>query len=244
MIHVQLQSDDGEESEGEPEVEVSRRAIRRRREVEEPSIWEERGVELIEDNAVHDSNDNDINSGDSDDDEEDESESDFSFEDDSEYENRRGSAVIASDNNPNVWSDEEEENDDEDEEDDEEDMEAIRKFNEERSLLRIKRMTRLLSSVHPSSNQPDQQDQLFTTDEIEKHNLHSFLCPISHHCFIDPVVAPDGHTYERESIVEWLRENNNSPMTNKPMSMQTLYHNHTLRASMQTTRSLLNALMP
>ena len=32
---------------------------------------------------------------------------------------------------------------------------------------------------------------------------------------IDPVLAEDGHTYERSEIEEWFRRNQTSPMTNK-----------------------------
>jgi hypothetical protein len=33
----------------------------------------------------------------------------------------------------------------------------------------------------------------------------AYLCPISHELMSDPVVACDGHTYERHSITEWLQ---------------------------------------
>lgn len=38
-----------------------------------------------------------------------------------------------------------------------------------------------------------------------------FLCPITHEIFKDPVVACDGHTYERSSIEKWLKTKNISP---------------------------------
>ena len=45
-----------------------------------------------------------------------------------------------------------------------------------------------------------------------------FLCPMSHAIMDDPVVAADGHTYERGMIVEWLRREGTSPMTRARMS--------------------------
>ena len=42
-------------------------------------------------------------------------------------------------------------------------------------------------------------------------------CPISHEIMTDPVVASDGHTYERNNIKEWLRRDRVSPITNLPM---------------------------
>ena len=44
-----------------------------------------------------------------------------------------------------------------------------------------------------------------------------FLCPMSHAIMDDPVVAADGHTYERGMIVEWLRREGTSPMTRARM---------------------------
>lgn len=47
-----------------------------------------------------------------------------------------------------------------------------------------------------------------------------WLCPISHDLPLDPVMAADSHFYERSSIQEWFRHNEDvvrSPVTNKPM---------------------------
>lgn len=40
-----------------------------------------------------------------------------------------------------------------------------------------------------------------------------FICPITHKLFEDPVVAQDGHTYERSAIEDWFRRSVSSPMT-------------------------------
>jgi hypothetical protein len=46
-----------------------------------------------------------------------------------------------------------------------------------------------------------------------------FVCPITMSVMRDPVVAQDGHTYEKSAIVRWLRvaERVTSPKTNLPM---------------------------
>ena len=41
----------------------------------------------------------------------------------------------------------------------------------------------------------------------------AFICPISHMIFNDPVTYPDGITYEKLCIEEWLKNNNVSPVT-------------------------------
>jgi hypothetical protein len=43
----------------------------------------------------------------------------------------------------------------------------------------------------------------------------NFMCPITNEVMEDPVVAADGHTYEREAIETWFRRRNTSPMTNQ-----------------------------
>ena len=57
----------------------------------------------------------------------------------------------------------------------------------------------------------------------------AFLCPISREIMNDPVMASDGHTYERRSITVWLREKDTSPKTNAPLHNLDLTPNHTLR---------------
>ena len=44
-----------------------------------------------------------------------------------------------------------------------------------------------------------------------------FLCPISREVMDDPVLASDGHVYERAQIEAWLQAHETSPMTNMAM---------------------------
>eukprot|EP00887_Chlorella_sp_A99_P006663 scaffold3.g6663.t1 len=65
----------------------------------------------------------------------------------------------------------------------------------------------------------------------------------------DPVIAADGHTYERASIQEWLELEAKraaaegrppaprSPMTNEPLAHSQLTPNHALRAAIAEARS-------
>lgn len=45
-----------------------------------------------------------------------------------------------------------------------------------------------------------------------------FMCPVTYELFRDPVVASDGHTYERLAIEKWLQNNNTSPLTGNVMN--------------------------
>jgi len=50
-------------------------------------------------------------------------------------------------------------------------------------------------------------------------------CPILHGLMRDPVVAADGHTYEREAITRWLSEHGTSPLTGLALPSRSLFPN-------------------
>jgi len=54
-------------------------------------------------------------------------------------------------------------------------------------------------------------------EKVQKKNkmtdsTSGFLCPITHELMTDPVIDPDGNSYERSAIVNWLKENSTSPI--------------------------------
>lgn len=68
----------------------------------------------------------------------------------------------------------------------------------------------------------------------ETNKLHLKLkqclrCPILFEVMRDPVIAADGHTYERKAIEYWLRQKRKSPVTSKPLESSTLIPNITVR---------------
>ena len=65
----------------------------------------------------------------------------------------------------------------------------------------------------------------------------SLTCSITCERFVDPVMAPDGHTYERAALEQWLSSSNTSPMTGKPMPEGELRTSYAIR-------SLLDAVAP
>ncbi|KAL1021877.1 hypothetical protein UPYG_G00019200 [Umbra pygmaea] len=57
-----------------------------------------------------------------------------------------------------------------------------------------------------------------------------FLCPITRELMVDPVIAADGYSYEREAIQSWIAtKNRSSPMTNLPLQTTLLTPNRTLK---------------
>ena len=44
-----------------------------------------------------------------------------------------------------------------------------------------------------------------------------FLCPITYELLREPMVAKDGHTYEKAAIEKWLKSNRTSPRSGEPL---------------------------
>ena len=61
-------------------------------------------------------------------------------------------------------------------------------------------------------------------DRPEEH-----YCPISYEVMVDPVIAADGHVYERVQIERWLEDKKTSPKTNAVLTTKVLYPVHALK---------------
>ena len=70
-----------------------------------------------------------------------------------------------------------------------------------------------------------------------------FVCPITMNVMKDPVVAPDGHSYERAAIVSWLEIHGTSPMTRQPMSVNSLVRNLNLKQQIELFERMQLSLM-
>tara|TARA_B110001450_G_scaffold228674_1_gene228793 strand:- start:7 stop:996 length:990 start_codon:yes stop_codon:yes gene_type:complete len=57
----------------------------------------------------------------------------------------------------------------------------------------------------------------------------NMLCPITRSIMIDPVIAFDGHSYERSAIEQWLKMNHKSPISGSELKSRMVLPNHTLR---------------
>jgi hypothetical protein len=67
---------------------------------------------------------------------------------------------------------------------------------------------------------------LNTKNDIENDDL---ICPITFRIFRDPVIAGDGHVYERAAIVRWIAEHGTSPLTRQPLNLNELQADDYLR---------------
>jgi hypothetical protein len=56
-----------------------------------------------------------------------------------------------------------------------------------------------------------------------------FVCPISLEVMSDPVILPDGHSFDRIALAQWLAVNNTSPATRQVVSLDDIRPNWMLR---------------
>ena len=58
-----------------------------------------------------------------------------------------------------------------------------------------------------------------------------FVCPITTELMTDPVLATDGHTYERSAIERWFATGKtSSPRTGEPLAVTAVFPNHSVRS--------------
>jgi hypothetical protein len=51
---------------------------------------------------------------------------------------------------------------------------------------------------------------------------HELICPITLEIFRNPVLAQDGHAYEREAIIRWIQQHGTSPFTRQILHVEEL----------------------
>lgn len=67
-------------------------------------------------------------------------------------------------------------------------------------------------------------------DQSNSFVLDALTCPITLELFVDPVLAEDGHTYERSAIVEWIKyHQGTSPLTRQPLKIKELKSNRLVK---------------
>jgi hypothetical protein len=57
----------------------------------------------------------------------------------------------------------------------------------------------------------------------------SFFCPISQEIMLDPVITPQGISYDRRSILDWLKKSHKCPITKTTLCEKELITNYALK---------------
>lgn len=64
----------------------------------------------------------------------------------------------------------------------------------------------------------------------------SFFCPITHALMVDPMIDPDGNSYEKHAIENWIRQSGRSPITRTVLSVDDLRANRALKTAIDEYR--------
>jgi hypothetical protein len=85
-----------------------------------------------------------------------------------------------------------------------------------------------------------------TTTDVEECDdegaPEAFFCPITCQVMKVPVVAADGHSYDRDAIHTWLASKDKSPMTGALLPSKMLTPNHLLKSMISDWRDKMRAI--
>ena len=70
-------------------------------------------------------------------------------------------------------------------------------------------------------------------EQMVADSVDGVLCPIGRALMREPMLATDGHTYERAEIERWFAKSNKSPKTLMPLSSKELTSNYSMRSLIQ-----------
>lgn len=91
----------------------------------------------------------------------------------------------------------------------------------------------------------EEDDNDDASSELDRSILPNMpVCPISQEPMQDPVVAADGHTYERAAIARWLTSSDKSPLTGEILAHKELVPNYMLLSSLREAAATAAAPTP
>lgn len=112
---------------------------------------------------------------------------------------------------------------------------VVRRVDEDMDLLLDcgprKARGRIVAGFTPDDRFSDEEiiDDYDEDDEMDDAVPEQLICPITGCPMTDPVVAADGHTYEREAIMHWFSTSDISPLTGMHIPTTQVFPNFTLR---------------
>jgi hypothetical protein len=80
----------------------------------------------------------------------------------------------------------------------------------------------------------DNPDEVNTSQNMYENISHHFYCAITGKLMVDPVLTPNGDTYERAAIEEWLKKKGTCPVTRNPLTIASLIPNKAMKSLIQT----------
>lgn len=66
------------------------------------------------------------------------------------------------------------------------------------------------------------------------YEVDKFICPISKQIMTDPVITPEGISYNKSDILLYLEASNIDPITNNPLTKEMLVNNFILKSQIKS----------
>ena len=86
--------------------------------------------------------------------------------------------------------------------------------------------TSSVSSLENMETTADAKDSVMSASKTNRMKgmkiRDEFICPITYELMREPVVASDGHTYEKAAIEKWLKQHLISPRNGEPIAALTI----------------------
>ena len=90
------------------------------------------------------------------------------------------------------------------------------------------------SKPNRASTRDNERSQQSSFNHSSTHFIPShLLCPLTHEPFMDPVVDHEGHTYEKEAILQWLTRDPTSPLTRRRLTKDQLVPNRAVKEAIK-----------
>ena len=108
-------------------------------------------------------------------------------------------------------------------------------YEDEELLLPEQKKETQTSARNIVSECSKEREQKCNFIDASKDAPNEFNCPITLHAMRIPVVACDGHTYDKNAIIAHYRSKPyNSPITNAPVNSEALFPNYSLASLMES----------
>ncbi len=90
-----------------------------------------------------------------------------------------------------------------------------------------------LEEIRKKNAQERHEKEVIQGETLSDVEYESFFCPISQEVMKDPVITPYGVSYDRQSILSWLKKNNTCPITKNILSEKDLITNYALKNTIE-----------
>jgi U-box domain len=102
-------------------------------------------------------------------------------------------------------------------------------------------LRRLDDAVWQSWNKLVDKSVIGSGDRDTKSLPEGFYCPITVELMADPVISPNGHTFERKAIERWVRANGTNPISRDALALKSLRRNNNLYELIQRETSKMES---